>query len=165
MNTDPAYVIADPSGLCVHATDAALELLGTDMSVLHRLRVDDLSRPGAADDLGELVKASEGRAGTWLMGTAELLRQDGSTVATRFSLLRRTSGDVVVRFEQPPCQTDAPPTAVRDILEAWRRQEQVAAGVQAGTPEHILAETEIDRLSAEYQRLAIARAAELGADR
>lgn len=165
MSCDPAYVVADPSGVCVYATESALELLGTDLSVLQRLRVEDLSRPGARDEIGELVTASVGRAGTWLNGTVELLRQDGAAVSAEFALVRKASGDLVVRLQPARCTTEAGAHALRDILEEWRRQEQVAADVQAGTPEHILAETEIDRLSAEYQRLAIARAAELGADR
>jgi hypothetical protein len=165
MSCDPAYVIADPSGICVYATDSALELIGADLSVLRRLRVDDLARPGTRDELGELVSASVARTGTWLSGTVELLRQDGAAVSAAFSLVRRASGDLVLRLEPSRCTTDPGAHALRDILEAWRRHEQTAAGYPAGTPEHILAEAEIDRLSAEYQRLAIARAAELGADR
>lgn len=165
MYEQPAYVIADESGACRYATAAALELLGTGPAALRQLRLHDLSRPGLLrDELLVHLEASAITTDRWLTGTAELLAPDGSGRVVRFALLRRTSGELVLRLE-PGRQSAGRRPGVRDVLEAWRRQEQAAAATTAGTPEHLLAEAEIDRLSAEYQLLAATRARQIASGR
>lgn len=152
-----AYVIADGHGSCLDATEPALELLGTDLDTLRMLRVGDLSKANTPDSLTRQLVASCEQVGTWLPGTCELLRADGATVAVRFGTIRLKSGELVARFD-PLARTATNRSSPREVLQAWRHQEQALAWTPPGTTEHRLAELEALWLGAEYQRLAIARA-------
>lgn len=156
-----AYVIADGHGSCLNATDPALELLGTDMDTLRMLRVGDLTKPETPDSLTRQLVASCENPGEWLGGTCELLRADGTTVAVRFGTIRLRSGELVARFE-PLGRAPADANSPREVLEAWRHQEQALAWTPPGTTEHRLAELEALWLGGEYQRLSIARAESIG---
>ena len=142
---------------------SALELLGTDIDTLRMLRVGDLSKPNTPDSLTRQLVASCDQIGSWLTGTCELLRADGALVRVRFATLRLRSGDLVVRFE-PLGDRAAYRKGPREMLQAWREQELALARTQAGTIEHRVAELEALWLAAEYQRLAIARAASIGGE-
>ena len=72
---------------------------------------------------------------------------------------------MIVRLEPHRDAARSPRPRVRDVLEAWRRHEQAASESTFGTPAHLLAEAEIDRLSAEYRRLAFEPAQDFQADR
>lgn len=163
----PAYVLADQLGTCLYATDAALELLGTDSTSIRSLRIGDLSPLHEPDPLRAPLEASETRVGTWVTGAMDLRRSDGSVRRARVAVLRRVSGELVARFEPNHADIDEDlqdHSAVRDVLEAWRRQEQALPDHPPGTAERLVAEAEIDWLSAEYQRLVIARGQAFGSD-
>ena len=120
------------------------------------LRVGDLRKPETSDLLTHVLIASCDNVGNWLGGTCELLRADGATVAVRFGTIRLKSGELVARFE-PLARAATNPNSPREVLEAWRHQEQALAWTPPGTMEHRLAELEALWLGSEYQRLAIAR--------
>jgi PAS domain-containing protein len=156
-----AYVIADAHGSCLDATDPALELLGTDPDTLRLLRVGDLTKPDTPDSLTQQLIASCDNIGAWLRGVCELLRADGASVRVQFATVRMKSGELAVRFEPLVAEAGAR-KGPREVLQAWREQELVLAGTQAGSIEHRVAELEALWLAAEYQRLAVARAGSIG---
>jgi len=156
-----AYVIADGHGSCLDATDPALELLGTDIETLRMLRVGDLTKPDTPDSLTRQLIASCDGVGQWLGGTCELLRADGASARVRFATLRLKTEELAVRFE-PLVDEAAESKGPREVLQAWREQELALARTQAGSLEHRVAELEALWLAAEYQRLAVARAASNG---
>jgi hypothetical protein len=166
MYEEQSYVLADGAGVCRYATPPALALLGIEPATLSQLRVGDLSCPAIAPDaFRQQVQASAHCVGRWLTGEVELFRPDAYLVIVPFALLRRPTGEIIVRFDRPESSAPAPHVRVRDVLEAWRREEQAVSETPVGTPEHLLAEAEVDRLSAEYQRLAADRARQIANQR
>jgi hypothetical protein len=151
MHHDAAYLVADPTGSCVHGTDAALEILGMDQDTLQRLKVSDLFPTGAPGGLSQRLETAT-EPGSWTATEADLIRGDATTVRVRLTSMRTPSGDLVLRLER--CQSDAPETlTVRDVLQAWRREEADLASRAPGTREHLVAEVESRRLGDEYRRL------------
>lgn len=151
MHHDPAYLVADATGSCVHGTPAALETLGMDDATLRRLRVTDLFPSGAPDGLSQRLSTAT-EPGSWTTVEADLIRGDETTVRIRLSSMRTPSGDLVLRLER--CNPElGQRLTVRDVLQAWRREEADLAARAPGTTEHLLAEVEAQRLGSEYRRL------------
>ena len=151
MHHDPAYVVADSAGSCVHGTPAALETLDIDDATLRRLKVTDLFPAGAPDGLSQRLDAAT-EPGSWTTTETDLIRGDASTVRVRLTSMRTPSGDLVLRLERrEPGLTER--LTVRDVLQAWRREEADLAARAPGTTEHLLAELEAQRLGSEYRRL------------
>jgi hypothetical protein len=151
MNHDPAYLVADPSGSCIHATAAALGILGMDEEVLRRLKVSDLFPSGAPEGLSQRLQTAT-EPGSWTTTDTEIIRGDASIVRVRLTSMRTPSGDLVLRLERCEPEPSEPPT-VRDVLQAWRREEADLAARAPGTTEHLVAEVEAQRLGTEYRRL------------
>ena len=151
MHHDPAYLVADATGSCVHGTRAALETLGMDDATLRRLKVSDLFPAGAPDGLSQRLD-SAAEPGSWTTTETDVIRGDASTVRVRMASMRTPSGDLVLRFERCTPEPGERLT-VRDALQAWRREEAGLAAHAPGTTEHLLAEVEAQRLGGEYRRL------------
>jgi PAS domain-containing protein len=154
MRPDAAYLVADPSGACLHGTPAALRLLGIDGTALRGLKLGDLFPAGTPDGLPQRL-AGATTAGTWTATEAELYRGDGNTVRVELASMRAPSGELVVRLNSTATDEQAAPD-VHEVLQAWRREELEMAACAPGTPEHLLADVEAQRLSAEYRRLVAA---------
>jgi hypothetical protein len=151
MHHDPAYLVADATGSCIHGTPAALELLGMDDEALRRLKVTDLFPSGAPDGLSQRLDTAT-EPGSWTTAEADLIRGDQTTAHVRLSSMRTPSGDLVLRLER--CNVDLPERlTVRDVLQAWRREEAELGATPPGTSEHLVAEAEAQRLGSEYRRL------------
>lgn len=155
MRPDAAYLVADPRGACLHGTPAALRLLGIDGTALRGLKLGDLFPFGAPDGLPPQRPAGATDVGTWSATEAEVVRGDGSTVRVDLATMRAPSGELVVRMNSRDSAEQSAPD-VHEVLQAWRREELEMAASAPGTPEHLLADVEAQRLSAEYRRLVAA---------
>jgi hypothetical protein len=130
-----------------------------DHASLECLKVSDLFPAGAPDGLRQRLDAATEHQ-TWIAQESDLIRADGSTIRVRLSSMRAPTGELVLRLERPESHADSA-VHVRDVLQAWRRQEQEVARSAPGTPQHLVADADAQRLSSEYRRLVTAHADEL----
>jgi PAS domain S-box-containing protein len=158
MPTEPAYLVADQRGACVHANEAALELLGMDQTTLGCLKVSDLFPAGAPDGLRQRLDVAA-ETESWAVHETDLIRADGSTIRVSLASMRAATGELVLRLERPG--TNADPGPVRDVLQAWRQQELELSRSAPGTPQHLVANADAQRLSSEYRRIVSAHSDEL----
>ena len=153
-------MIADSHGSCLDATGPALELLGTNIDTLLMLRVGDLAKPDSPNSLTRQLIASCDTSALGSAAPANCCAPTGRH-GRSFGTIRLKGGELAARFEPlPGAATNA--NSPRQVLEAWRHQEQALAWSPSGTTEHRLAELEALWLGAEYQRLAIARTEWIG---
>jgi hypothetical protein len=160
MRPEAAYVVSAADGMYVDATQAALELLRTDIQGLKARRVGDFSPPGGRETMNDLLAWTRRNPGLWRTGITEILRTDGWVVAVRFAAIRRPKGQLVMRLEADGAANGVVEPAVSDVLEAWRQKARELAELTPGTDEFVLAEAEVEWLNAEYQRLFAAKSEE-----
>ncbi|MBA2300791.1 MAG: hypothetical protein H0W22_08480 [Chloroflexi bacterium] len=154
MQFNAGYLVADRTGTCLHGTAAALDLLGMTSTTLRRLKVGDLFPGGAPRSLSRLLE-SVTESAAWTTTETDVIRGDGTTIRANLASLRTPTGELVLRLTCSPVDVSTSGD-VREVLQAWRREELQLAASTPGTPEHLLADVEAQRLSAEYRRLVAA---------
>jgi len=63
----------------------------------------------------------------------------------------------MLHVDHEPGEADSTAPVVGDVLNAWRRQERILSRLTPGSPEHLQAALEAERLRREYQRLVAGR--------
>lgn len=154
MPSNAGYLVADRAGTCLHGTAAALDLLAMTSTSLRRLKVGDLFPKGLPSGLSQqLESATESAA--WSTTETDVTRGNGTIIRAKLATMRAPSGELVLRLSCSPADVKTAGD-VREVLQAWRREELQMAASKPGTPEHLLADGEAQRLAAEYRRLVAA---------